>query len=401
MADDAQDKTLPATPRKIQNARRDGQVARSRDLGHFAALGLGVAVIGLAAPFWSQWMLRLLASGLRFDLAGIAEPVQMLEHAGRLALQMLALVLPLGVLMALLALASGLLSGGWNFSLKAMKPSLKKLDPLAGLKRLLSPQSLVVTLKSCLLALLLGSIGALYLALRWDHYATLAQQPFVTGIASGGQLLLGGLLTLSAVLALFALIDVPLQRHLLLKRLRMSLQEVKKEMKDTEGSPELKARLKQRMRELSSRRMLAQVPLADLVVMNPTHYAVALKYEPEKMGAPRVVAKGADLLAMRIRDIAEEAKVPVLQAPPLARALYTHCEVDHEVPQRLFGVVAQVLAWVYQLRDAIAAGKAVDLSPPQLDVPPDLDPANKPIDMAPDAAVPARPRAAAGQGTDR
>jgi flagellar biosynthesis protein FlhB len=378
MADDAQDKTLPATPRKIENARRDGQVARSRDLGHFAALGLGAAAIGLAAPFWSQWMLRIMADGLRFDVGGLQQPAQMLERAGTLAAQMLVLVLPLGLLMALLALASGLLAGGWNFSLKAMQPKLEKIDPLAGLKRLLSPDSLVVTLKSCLLALLLGSIGALYLALRWDSYATLAQQPLLTGIASGGQLLLGGLLTLSAVLALFALVDVPLQRHLLLKRLRMSLQEIRKEMKDTEGSPELKARLKQRMRELSSRRMLAQVPLADLVVMNPTHYAVALKYEPEKMGAPRVVAKGADLLALRIRDIAEDAKVPVLQAPPLARALYAHCEVDHEVPQRLFGVVAQVLAWVYQLRDAMAAGKAMDLSPPPLEVPADMDPANKP-----------------------
>ncbi|MDP3614546.1 MAG: EscU/YscU/HrcU family type III secretion system export apparatus switch protein, partial [Rubrivivax sp.] len=149
---------------------------------------------------------------------------------------------------------------------------------------------------------------------------------------------------------------------------------MKKEFKDVEGNAEVKGRLKQRMRELASRRMLAAVPLADLVVMNPTHYAVALKYDEKTMAAPKVVAKGADLLALKIRDLARDNKVPVLQAPPLARALYAHTEVDQEVPARLFSAVAQVLAWVYQLRDAMAAGRGMAAQPPVPEVPADMDP---------------------------
>ena len=177
-------------------------------------------------------------------------------------------------------------------------------------------------------------------------------------------------------LAAFALVDVPLQRHLLLRRLRMSFEELKKEHKEVEGNAEVKAKVRLRMREMASRRMLAAVPNADLVVMNPTHFAVALKYDETRMAAPRVVAKGADLIAMRIRDAAKAADVPVLQAPPLARALYAHTEVDQEIPAALFGAVAQVLAWVYQLRAELAAGRGSTTAAPDVQVPPELDPAN-------------------------
>jgi flagellar biosynthetic protein FlhB len=197
--------------------------------------------------------------------------------------------------------------------------------------------------------------------------------PLPTALATGGELILGGLLLLAAVMAAFALVDVPLQRQLLLRRLRMSVEELKKEFKEMEGNAEVKGRQRQRMRELSSRRMLAAVPLADLVVMNPTHFAVALRYDEAKMAAPRVVAKGADLLALKIRDVARDAKVPVLQAPPLARALYAHTEVDQEVPARLFSAVAQVLAWVYQVRDALAKGRPAPDMPPVPEVPADMD----------------------------
>jgi flagellar biosynthetic protein FlhB len=377
MADDAQDKQLPATERKIRKAREDGQVARSRDLGHFAALGLGLAVIGAFAPELNTWMARLLGRGLRFDAATLAHPQSMVEHMAELALAMLVVLLPLGALMALLALASGLLSGGWNFSMKALEPKFEKINPLAGIKRLFSADNLIQTLKSCGLALVLGAVGTTYLVLRWTDYTALQLMPLPTALASGGSLLQTGLLGVGLVLGLFALVDVPLQRHLLLKRLRMSMTEVKKEMKETDGNPEVKGRIKGKMREMAGRRMLAAVPLADLVVMNPTHYAVALKYDPAGTAAPRVVAKGADLLALRIRDLAQEHRVPVLQAPPLARALYAHCELEQEIPARLFAAVAQVLAWVYQLRDALAAGRALDVPPPDVEVPADMDPAHK------------------------
>jgi flagellar biosynthetic protein FlhB len=172
----------------------------------------------------------------------------------------------------------------------------------------------------------------------------------------------------------FAAIDVPLQRFNLANRLKMSHQEAKQENKEAEGNIEVKGRIKARMREMSRKRMLAAVPTADLVVMNPTHYAVALKYQEGQMAAPRVVAKGADLLALKIRDIANEHKVPVLQAAPLARALYTHTELDHEIPARLFSAVAQVLAYVFQLRAAMAGRGAMPADLPPIVVPPDLDP---------------------------
>lgn len=391
MADDAQDKQLPATQRKIDKARREGQVARSRDLSHFGALGLGVATMGAFAPELAGWLQQLLGHGLRFDAAALASPQGMLEHLAAQALQMLLVLLPLGAGLTLLALAAGVLAGGWNFSWQALEPKFEKLNPLAGFTRLFSMDSLVQTLKACLLALVLGVAGATWLVLHWDDFVALSLRALPQALAGSGALVQGGLLLIGGVLGLFALVDVPLQRQMLLRRLRMSITELKKELRDTDGSPELKGRMRQRMREISGRRMLAAVPTADLVVMNPTHFAVALAYDAEAGGAPRVVAKGADLLALKIKEVAEAAGVPVLQAPPLARALFAHCELEQEIPARLFGAVAQVLAWVYALRDAVAAGRAADVPPPQVEVPPDLDPVQR-------AQALARARAAAAEG---
>jgi flagellar biosynthetic protein FlhB len=389
MADSAQDRKLPASRRKIDKARADGQVARSRDLGHFAAVSGGVALLLATAPELSDWLTRLLATGLRFDAAQLSHPEAMLERLLALSLQMFAVLVPLFATMVVVALASGLLSGGWNFTLKPLIPDFTKLSPLSGLGRVFSGQQLTTALKACLLALVLAGVGAGYLMLRWTRHAEMLAMPLPAALAAGGMLLQDGLLLLCAVLAAFALVDVPLQRELLMRRLRMSVEEMKREFKEQEGNAEMKGAMRRRMREMANKRMMAQVPLADLVVMNPTHYAVALKYEDGKMAAPKVVAKGADLLAMKIRDIAREAKVPVLQAPALARALYAHAEIDQEIPARLFGAVAQVLAWVYQLRDAMAAGRTMKDEPPSPEVPADLDPNNaiKPGEVPPVAGA--------------
>jgi flagellar biosynthetic protein FlhB len=374
MADSQQDRTLPATPRKIEKAREEGQVARSRDLSHFAALGLGVAVLAAFAPEVTAALARLLGEGLRLEPGTLREPQAMTERLAQLGGWMLLALLPIGAVSVALALGAGLLSGGWNFSWKPLEPRLDKIGPIAGIKRLFSLQNLGNTLKACLLALVLGAVGTAYLMRHWIDVAELLAMPLPRALGAAGTVVQGGLLLLGAVLALFALVDVPLQRHMLLRQLRMSVEELKKEMRDIEGNSEVKAKMRLRMREIVSRRMLAAVPRADLVVMNPTHYAVALKYEESRMAAPRVVAKGADLLALRIRDLAKEHRVPVVQAPPLARALYAHCDVDQEVPTRLFSAVAQVLAWVYQLRDAVAAGRAHTAPAPAPEVPADMDP---------------------------
>jgi flagellar biosynthetic protein FlhB len=276
--------------------------------------------------------------------------------------------------MAGAALLAGVASGGWNWTFKPLTPNFGKLNPVAGVGRMFSKQQLGEALKASLLALVLGSIGGLYLRAKAPAFLATLEVPLPAALAQAIGTLQGGLWLLLLALAVFALIDVPLQRKWLQDRLKMSHQEVKEEFRQLEGNVEVKSKMRALMRDRVKRRMLAAVPGADLVVMNPTHYAVALKYDDASMAAPRVVAKGADLLALRIRDIAKEARVPVLEAPPLARALYAHAEIDREVPAALFGAVAQVLAYVYQLRAAMAGRGAMPADLPALPVPEELDP---------------------------
>ncbi len=374
MADSsAQDRNLPASDRKIRRAREDGQVPRSRDLGHLAAMGGGVALLMATGPALTGWLRQLLEDGLRFDRTLVANPAGMTDRLAELALKMMVVVLPMGVLMALIAAAASLASGGWNFSRKAFLPDFSRMNPMAGLGRMFSKQHLLDVLKACLLAVIVGTVGALFLRSHMVDLAQTLSMPLPAAAAQVASTLGAGLLALILVLAVAAAIDVPLQRRMWLERLKMTREEAKQEMKETEGNVEVKGKMKAKMREMARRRMLAAVPNADLVVMNPTHFAVALKYDEGTMAAPRVVAKGADLLAFKIKELAEGAKVPVLRAPPLARALYTHCEIDGEIPARLFAAVAQVLAFVYGLR---AVSKPVPhmAELPGLDVPADLDP---------------------------
>jgi flagellar biosynthesis protein FlhB len=377
MAESAQDRHLPASQRKIHKAREDGQVARSRDLGHFAAVAAGGALLVSLAPTSTGWLRELITRGLTFNNQSLAGTAPMGEHLGEATLRMMALVLPMGSALAAVALLAGVLSGGWNWTLKPITPKFDKFNPLTGLGRVFSKQQLGETLKACALALVLGTTGALWLRSHATEFAQTLALPLPQALSQSATTLQAGLLLLVIALAAFALIDVPLQRKRLLDRLKMSHQEMKEEFKQLEGNMEVKNRMRAKMREMASRRMLAAVPTADIVVMNPTHYAVALKYDDKSMAAPRVVAKGADLLALKIRDIAKEAKVPVLQAPPLARALYAHAEIDREVPQALFAAVAQVLAWVYQLRAAMAGQGAMPEEIAILPVPDELDPHNK------------------------
>jgi flagellar biosynthetic protein FlhB len=375
MADQgAQDRNLPASERKLRRAREDGQVPRSRDLGHFGAIAVGLALLAALAPAATGWMKALLAQGLRFDRHALETPAAMGERLAALGLQFVGAVLPIGAVAIVVALATGMALGGWNFTLKALSPKIGKLNPIAGLPKLLSADRLIDTLRSCLLALVLGGVGGFYLLRHVDGFAATLALPLPAALAQAGGDLLAGAGLLVLVLAAFAVIDVPLQRHQHAKSLKMSHQEAKQEHKELEGNQEVKSKMKVRMREMANRRMLAAVPQADLVVMNPTHYAVALKYDEASTGAPRVVAKGADLMALRIRDTAKGASVPVLQAPVLARALYAHAELDREIPVALYSAVAQVLAYVYQLRAALAGRARMPGELPELQVPRELDP---------------------------
>ncbi len=383
MADqDSQNKTLPASERKLIKAREEGQVARSRDLSHFAVVAGGGGLLVLLAPLAMGWMRDLLANALRFDASALAGPASMSQQLGTLTLKWMLGVVPLGLAIAGGAILGSVAIGGWNWTLKPLAPKFDKLNPLTGMSRLVSKQQLIDALKACGLALLLGAIGAFYLKTHIDDFSSMLGMSLHGALPHLGQVILGGLLLMVLVLAAFAAVDAPLQRHLLGQRLRMSHQERRQESKESDGNVEVKSKIKARMREMANRRMLAAVPKADLVVMNPTHYAVALKYDEASMGAPRVVAKGADLMALRIRDSAKGAQVPVLEAPVLARALYAHAEIDREIPAALFAAVAQVLAYVYQLRAALASRNVAAPAMPELNVPAELDPHNTPTPEA-------------------
>lgn len=376
----SEDRNLPASARKLRKAREEGQIARSQHWGHFVAIAVGGALLIATAPQLVDWLQGTLAQGLSFDAKMLRTPGFMGERLQQMTLRMLWVVLPAGFTMMFAGVAATLAIGGWNFTLKPLMPNFGKLNPLSGLVGMISTDKLIDALKASGLALLLGGIGALWFRSHYDEFAALLALSLPAAIHQGAASMVSGLLFLVLALALFAAVDVPLQKFRHAQRLKMSHQELKQEHKEQEGNPQMKGRIKARMREMTRRRMLAAVPKADLVVMNPTHYAVALKYDEAKMGAPRVVAKGADLLAMKIRDLAKDAKVPVLQAPVLARALFAHAELDREIPAALFGAVAQVLAYVYQLRAAMTNARlAMPGALPELKVPAELDPHNKPV----------------------
>ncbi len=375
MADQgSEDKPLPASSRKIKKAREDGNLPRSQDFGHFAAITAGGSALVVLAPQLSAWLKQLLIEAMQFDSQSVMRTDFMGERLVEMVLKLLVVVVPLGLMMATVAVVASISIGGWNFSIKALEPKFSKFNPIAGLPRIFAKQQLITALKACGLALLLGTVGAFYLKAHVLDFASTLDMPLPTAIAFIARTILFGLMFLLLVIALFAAVDAPMQKWLHLSRLKMSHNEVKQEHKQAEGNQEIKSKIKSMMRDASRRRMMAAVPSADLVVMNPTHYAVALKYDEAKMGAPRIVAKGADLIAMAIRDLAKTSKVPVLQAPVLARALYAHGQIDREIPAALFGAVAQVLAYVYQLRAAMSGRGAMPPDLPPLDVPAELDP---------------------------
>jgi len=388
MADNA-DRNLPASAKKIRKAREEGNVPRSRDLGHFVAMGLAAALLLTVMPQLTRYSQQLLADGLSFNHDTIANPQLAAEHALGLFTRGLMVVLITGGLFAAAAVASNVAFGGWNLTMKAVAPNFGRMNPISGFARMFSFSQLVNVLKASALAIAVGFAGTLYLKNHFSDLGGVLTAELPEGLATVGRTLGAGFLTMLLVLAAWATVDVFWQKKTYMDKLKMSKEEQKQEHKEAEGNVEVKAKMKQKMREMARRRMMKAVPAADIVVMNPTHYAVALKYDQDAMGAPRVVAKGTDRLAIRIRDLARDAGVPVLEAPPLARALYTHVDIDAEVPAMLFAAVAQVLAWVYQLR----AAPNLNLRAPDVSVPPELDP----LTGGPKPQRRRAPRAAAAQ----
>ncbi|WP_297526426.1 flagellar biosynthesis protein FlhB [Thiohalobacter sp.] len=370
---DGQERTEQATPKRQQEARRKGQIPRSRELNTLAMLMAAAGTLVLSGGHMAAQFSALLHNGLSFDRRAIFSPRGLIDAMEMALGAGLALVAPFFVISVIVALVSSVALGGWGFSVEALTPKLDKLNPLKGFKRMFSVRGLVELLKALAKFLLVAGVGiGLFM-----HYSSeligLGYESVEAALAHAGEILAWCFLLLSATLILVAAADVPFQLWDHKRNLKMTRQEVKDELKDTEGKPEVKSRIKQMQREIAQRRMMEAVPDADVVITNPTHYAVALKYDDARMGAPVVVAKGKDLIAREIRERAIAAEVPIVSAPPLARAIFFSTELDQEIPAALYLAVAQVLAYVFQLRTAARHGGEVPPPPADIEVPEGFD----------------------------
>lgn len=374
MAEDSDlERTEPASPRRLEEARAKGNVPRSRELNTFAELIAASAVLLLMGPGLAEGMASLVQRGLTFDRAAINAPDFMWNSLIQSMLDMLLLFLPFLLVLLLAVLLAPMLIGGFLFSFQAMEPDFSRLNPLKGISRMFSVTSLVELAKAVAKSLLVGAVGLWVIMHYMDQSLALPSESLQSGIAHLASMLGWAFLFITAAMIVIVGIDVPFQLWDYFRKLRMTKEEVRQEMKESEGDPHLKARIRALQREAARRRMMAEVPKADVIVTNPTHYAVALRYDEKAMRAPRVVAKGSYLLAERIRELASEHGVPILRTPPLARALYRHADLDQEIPSALFAAVAEVLAYVYQLRSYNTQGGVMPQQPPDIQVPEGMD----------------------------
>jgi len=369
------EKTESASPRRLEQAREEGQVPQSRELATFVSLIVGVTALYVLGRWGGHRMMQMVKSALSFERDQAFDPRGMLQLLAELSSSGMLTVTPLLLALVVAALTVPFLMGGWVFSVSALRFDLSRLNPMQGLGRMFSTHGLAELVKASLKAALVGSVGVWVVWRERDHLFALMLQPLEASMDDFASLVMLATLLIVASLALIAAIDVPYQLWEYHRKLRMSKEDVRQEMKEQEGDPQIKARIRAAQREMSRRRMMTQVPTADVVVTNPTHYSVALKYDPERSGAPVVVAKGMNLIAHNIRDLAREHGVPILEAPPLARALYAHCELEQQIPAQLYTVVAEVMAWVFQLNHWIAEGGLPPEQPSGLVVPPGMDPA--------------------------
>ena len=375
MAEDSDlEKTEQASAKRLENARLEGDVPRSRELATCAVLfsaGLGMLMMSEQLSLALKNSMR---SGLGFDRTIAFEPELLLVRIADNLHELLLAFAPLALLLLIVAIAAPVLIGGWVFTGKAFIPQFSRLNPIKGLGNMISKNAAVELLKSIIKTILVGTIAYLVMTHDLDAILKLANLPLKIGISQVNSLLLMGFIAIVSTLVFIAAIDVPYQLYQYNRKLKMTKEELRQESKESEGSPEIKARIRQQQREMAKRRMMSAIPKADVVITNPTHYAVAIQYKGVGMRAPIVVAKGADVLALKIRELASEHKILILEAPKLARAIYAHTELGDEIPQALYSAVAEVLAYVFQMRTFNQGGGSRPQAPTTLDVPEILDP---------------------------
>ena len=369
--DSSQEKTEEPTDRRLQKSKEDGQTARSKELNTTAILLFGALGLVAFGPYMSDKIYNIARLNLDVQREALFDTSYMFRHMSESMWEAMAALAPWFLLVLIAAFLSPLGIGGWLFSTKALAPKMSRLSPLAGIKRMFSANSLVELFKAWAKVLVVGTVAYFVIEYYFQDAMDLRNFPLRPAIARATDIVLWSAVILCASTLVIAMVDVPWQIYSHTKKLRMSLQEVKDEFKDTEGKPEVKGRIRQLQREAAQRRMMGAVPDADVVITNPTHYAVALKYTGGA-GAPILVAKGIEETALKIREIAKENNVPQMEAPPLARAIYAHTRIDDEIPEGLYIAVAQVLAYIYQV-DQYAKGQgAKPERRPDMPIPTDL-----------------------------
>ena len=347
---DNEDRTEAPSEKRLREARERGDSPRSRELANVAVLGCATLALKVTGPHIGGASRDWMRNALQFEPGLIGQPDRLPAYAAK---QLLSLMLPVTPLLAA-ALVGCLLApaamGSLRFSGQALKTDLTRLSPMTGIKRMYGKESLVEFARSVLRLLLIGGIAALVIKGSLPRLMDLPSQSLEGAVSNGVDMVLGVFLAVVVSMGLLAALDVPYQRFAWRARLKMTKQELRDEAKESDGNPEVKARMRHAAREMANRRMMDAVPTADVIVTNPTHYAVALKYEAGAMSAPKVVAKGVDEMALRIRELGSQNKVALVEAPPLARALYRQCKVDEEIPVKLYAAVAQVLTYIFQLK---------------------------------------------------
>lgn len=377
MAEDSGlERTEEASPQRLEKAREEGDVPRSRELSTclvLLAAGGGLYAMGGSL---SHRLGSVLTSGLGFERAAAFDPSFLTSKIAAMIADVLIAFTPIALLFIIAAIGSPLLIGGWLFSAKAFQPKFERMDPLSGLGNIISARAGVELVKAILKTILIGAIAWVVINRQKEAIFGLVLETIDSGPQHLGSMLGFSFLAIVAGLVLIAAIDAPYQMWSYAEKLKMTHQEVVQESKEANGNPQIKAKIRQQQREMARRRMMAEVPTADVVVTNPTHFSVALKYS-DGNGAPRVVAKGVDEVAAKIRELAKEHNVPILEAPPLARALHKHTELGDQIPEALYAAVAEVLAYVFQLRTFKKNGGLRPTEPSNVEVPKELDPLNK------------------------
>lgn len=376
MADDDQEKTEQPTQKKLDKAKEDGQVPRSKELTTFVMLFCSFLALWFLGSTLYDGLGEIMRSSFSFDRLMVFDPEPSIMKTTELGMDGLFMLMPFLAITFVLALIAPNLLSGPLISMKSLKPKISKINPVSGFKRIFSEQALVELAKTIAKSVLIGASLYVFIQFKKGDFMGLLNQPHEEAVLTALSLAFQVVMIMTGTLVVAAIIDVPFQIFSHKKKLKMSMYEIKKEFKESEGDPMVKARIRQQQQEMSRNRMMAEVPKADVVINNPTHFSVALKYT-EDMAAPIVVAKGRNGIALRIREIAEENKVPMLEAPPLARALYQHVDLEHPIPESLFHAVAEVLRWVFQMKEMGWADRPVNLPVPEgMDVVNNMDSEN-------------------------